>query len=212
MSVCRLRVQLPEGAWVARFSRENPDVSIEMLSRLDLGANRSLSEVRLHVPGPGPWAETLGAADQVEKVELLASGPSEVRLRVIHRTSPLVPIFRDLRLMRRFPFSIRGGEAVWFVTASEGKIRQLLDRLSSRTAAVTLESVRHDEATTATETLTPRQNELFQRAMAAGYFDVPRKITLTRLAGQEGMAISSLSEALAVVEKKLLDRRPPLSG
>jgi len=40
--------------------------------------------------------------------------------------------------------------------------------------------------------------------MAAGYFEVPRRVTLTELAERIGVAVSSLSEMLAVVEKKLL--------
>jgi predicted DNA binding protein len=209
VSVCRLRVPLPDSAWIARFSREHPDVTIEMLSRLDIGAHQSVSEMRLHVPGPGPWADEMQGLAQVKTAELLASTPSEVRLRVIHRTSPFVSIFRELRLMRRFPFTIRSGEALWVVIASEQKVRQLLDRLSVRSTGVLLESVRHTDDSAGGLTLTPRQNALLQRAMASGYFEVPRKITLTRLAAQEGMAVSSLSEALAIVEKKLLERWPP---
>jgi HTH DNA binding domain len=208
VSVCRLRVPLPDTAWVARFSREHPDVTIEMLSRLDVGARRSVSELRLHVPGPGPWADEIQGLEQVETAELLASTPSQVRLRVVHRTSPFVSIFRELRLMRRFPFTIRAGEASWVVVASEQKIRQLLDRLSARATGVLLESVRHSDDSAGGLALTPRQNGLLQRAMASGYFEVPRKITLTRLAAQEGMAISSLSEALAIIEKKLLEQWP----
>jgi len=208
VSVCRLRVPLPQAAWIARFSREHPDVTIEILSHLDLGARRSLAEVRLHVTEVGPWADEIRALPQVEEVELLTSGPREARLRVIHRTSSFIPIFRELRLMRRFPFTIRAGEASWVVIASEQKLRQLLDRLSERAPGMRLESVRHAEVPTVGEVLTPRQTELFQRAMAAGYFDVPRKITLTRLAAQERMAVSSLSEGLAIIEKKLLERWP----
>jgi hypothetical protein len=204
-----LRIPLPDSAWIARFSREHPDVTVEMLSRLDLGARRSLSEVRLHVPEPGPWADEIRALDHVEEVELLMSGPRETRLRVIHRTSQFVPIFRELQLMRRFPFTIRAGEAAWVVIASEQRIRQLLDRLAEHAPGVLIESVSHSEGTVGGNVLTPRQTELLQRATAAGYFDVPRKITLTRLAAQEGMAISSLSQALALVEKKLVERWPP---
>jgi predicted DNA binding protein len=209
VSICRLRVPLPDSAWIARFSREHPDVTIEMLSRLDLGARRSLSEVRLQFNAPGPWVDEIRAIAQVEEVELLASGPHEARLRVIHHTSPFVSIFRELRLMRRFPFTIRAGEASWVVIASEQKIRQLLNQLSERAPGVLLESVRHSGAAGGEESLTSRQTELLQRAMAAGYFEVPRRITLTGLAAQEGMAVSSLSEALALVEKKLLERWTP---
>jgi predicted DNA binding protein len=209
VSVCRLRVPLPEAAWIAGFSRERPDVTIEVLSRLDLGARMSVSELRLHVPGPGPWVDEIRSLGQVKEAELLTSTTSEVRLRVIHRTSPFVTIFRELQLMRRFPFTIRAGEASWVIIASERKHRQLIDSLSKQTTGVVLESVRQSDTSPVGEPLTPRQNELLQRAMAAGYFEVPRKITLTRLAAREGMAISSLSEAMAIVEKKLLERWSP---
>jgi predicted DNA binding protein len=41
--------------------------------------------------------------------------------------------------------------------------------------------------------------------MAAGYFAVPRRITLTGLANKLGKSKSSLSEMLANIEKKLLE-------
>jgi predicted DNA binding protein len=206
VNICRLRVPLPDSAWVAQFSRENPEVEIEVVSRLDVGHHRSVSEVLLHVAEAGSWAGALRALEGVDDVEQLESDATVIHLRVVHRTSEFVPIFRELRLMRRFPFVIRGGEASWVVVASESKIRALLARIRERAPEAVLESVRHTATEGRTGPLTPRQTELFRRAMAAGYFDVPRKITLTDLAAQLEMAISSVSEALAVIEKKLLER------
>lgn len=208
IDICRLRVPLPGSAWVARFSQSNPEVRIEVLSRLDVAKNRSLTEVVLHVPEPGPWAEEVRRLPLVEEAEELEGGPNAVHLRVIHRTSEFIPIFRELRLMRRFPFTIQAGDAAWVVVAPAAKIRLLLGRLKEKVPDATIESVRHSEEPGAAGVLTPRQAELLRRAMAAGYFEVPRRITLTDLARTLGMAVSSLSEALAIVEKKLLERWP----
>jgi predicted DNA binding protein len=41
--------------------------------------------------------------------------------------------------------------------------------------------------------------------MAAGYFAVPRGITLTDLARQIGRSKSAVSEAIAIIERKLLE-------
>ena len=208
IDICRLRVPLPGSAWVSRFSEINPEVRIEVLSRLDVGRNRSLTEVVLHVPDPGPWAEEVRRLPLVEEVEELEGGPNAVHLRVIHRTSEFIPIFRELRLMRRFPFTIQAGDASWVVVAPAPKIRLLLGRLREKVPDAAIESVRHSEEPGAGGILTARQAELLRRAMAAGYFEVPRRITLTDLAKTLGMAVSSLSEALAIVEKKLLERWP----
>lgn len=207
-TICRLRVPLPDSAWIATFSREHPELLIEVLSRLDLGGQRSLTEVRLHGEEPGPWAEEMRRLPRVERVEQLESGPSAVHLRLVHHTSEFVPIFRTLRLLRRFPFSIQAGEATWVVVASPEKVRTLLGRLKDRAPGASLESVRRTEAGAIPGGLTPRQADLLRRALAAGYFEVPRAITLTDLAKNLGMAASSLSEALATVEKKLIERWP----
>jgi len=49
--------------------------------------------------------------------------------------------------------------------------------------------------------------------MAAGYFAVPRGITLTALARRLHRSKSSISESLALIEKQLLETalRPPIS-
>jgi predicted DNA binding protein len=41
--------------------------------------------------------------------------------------------------------------------------------------------------------------------MIEGYFDVPRRISLTRLATKVGVATSTLSVTLALIEKKILE-------
>ncbi len=208
VDICRLRVPLPASAWIAEFSRSHPELSIEVLSRLDLTPRRSLSEIRLRDAEEASWKDELGSLPQVEAVEELERGPSEVHLRVTHRTSEFVPIFRELRIMRRFPFTIQGGVGHWVVVASASQIRQLLERLQERVPTATVEAVRHAERSRGGGPLTPHQEDLFRRAMAAGYFEVPRKVTLTGLARALDVAPSTLSEALAVIEKKLLETWP----
>lgn len=182
------------------------------MSRLDVGPSRSLTELRLQTSDPGPWAEEVRALPHVEEVEELEKGPSGIHIRVVHRTSEFVPIFRELHLMRRFPFTIQRGEASWVVVAPEAKMRELLRLLKERAPAAAIESVRHSDAPGASGPLTARQADLLSRAIAAGYFEVPRKVTLTDLAKHLGMAPSSLSEGLAIVEKKLLKDWPAPAG
>jgi predicted DNA binding protein len=208
VNICRLRVPLPDSAWIAEFSSEHPELRIEVLSRLDIGRQRSLTELRLHAPDPRPLAEELRKLPQVETVDELEGAPSEIHLRVVNRTSEFISIFRELHVMRRFPFTIEAGVGYWVVVAPRTKIERLMDRIRERVPTASLEAVRHADPARPTGPLTPRQADLLRRAMAAGYFEVPRKVTLTALARNLGMAPSSLSESLAIVEKKLLERWP----
>jgi len=208
MAICRLRVPLPESAWIAQFSHEYPEVQVDVLSRLDVDRSRSLTEIQVNASTPDGWADTIRGLPGVSSVEELARAIGRIHLRVVHTTSPFIPIFRELRLMRRFPFTIKKGDALWVIIAPKSKHRTLLARLRAQAPHAVIESVRHSRIDGTDEPLTPHQAELLRRAVAAGYFEVPRRITLTRLAKQLGMAVSSLSEALAIVEKKLVERWP----
>jgi predicted DNA binding protein len=207
VGIGRLRVPLPESAWIARFSSLHPEVRIEVLSRLDIGHRRSLTELRLHAPEARSLADELRALPQVEAVEELEGGPTETHFRVVNRTSEFIPIFRELNIMRRFPFSIQAGVGTWVVVAPKATIRRLLDRLHEQVPAAALEAVHPAGPSRSEGSLTPRQEDLLRRAMAAGYFEVPRRISLTALAKNLGIAPSTLSESLAKVEKKLLEQR-----
>ncbi|MGI0054942.1 MAG: helix-turn-helix domain-containing protein [Thermoplasmata archaeon] len=70
-----------------------------------------------------------------------------------------------------------------------------------------VESVHHGSLARTPSTLTVRQEEILRRALAEGYFDVPRRISLTALAPKIGVAMSTLSVTLAVIEKKILEPR-----
>lgn len=195
---------LPEGAWVRTFSIDHPEVRLEVLNRLALEAGKTLTEIRLHGPVATDWAEEISGLPGVRTVEALGPAGSVTDLRVVHRASPFTPWFQELRLLRRFPFPIERGFATWTVVGPEDRVRRLLARLTAKAPGTTVESVRHD-ARRGPGRLTDRQREVFRRAMAAGYFEVPRRISLTELAHTLGLALSSLSEALAIIEKKLLE-------
>ena len=53
---------------------------------------------------------------------------------------------------------------------------------------------------TSTRLLTPRQREVFEVASREGYWDVPRRINLTELAGLLNVAKSTLSNQLQRIE------------
>ena len=208
VSICRLKVPLPESSWVAPFSYEHPDVGVEVLSRHDVDRRRSVSEVRLHSNQTVDWVPTLEGLPLVEEVEVLSSTRFAPQFRIVHANSEFVPIFRELHLERRFPFTVRAGEASWIVVAPGAKIRVLLERLRQRAPAIALESVRHEHLHQPGGPLTARQAEVLHRAILAGYFEIPRRVSLTELAQKVGVALSTLSESLAIVEKKLVENWP----
>ncbi len=202
--VCRLRVPLPEAAWISKFSMAHPDITVEILGHLMSGKGEATVGLSLRGEGAEGMRGPMAAIPGVREVEVVEVRSGSTEYRVVHTTPSLLPNLADLHLMPRFPFLIREGQATWVIAASEDRIRELYARLKAKAPGVVIESLRHTHSQGDLGLLTPRQRTVFDRAMAEGYYEVPRRVTLTELASGLGVAKSTLSESLATIERKIL--------
>ncbi len=198
-------MELPESLWTRQFTVDRPEVVLEVEDRLELGGGVTMLEVRVSAFEGGGWSEEVRSLPGVEDVELLDAVEGSETFRVFFRGRTFLPLMRRLGLVRHFPFPIQNGVATWTLTGPEPKVRALLLSLEKATDGVRVVAVRHGPFAPGTSLLTPRQQEVLRRAMAEGYFDVPRRVSLTGLAAMLGIAISTLSVTLAVIEKKILE-------
>jgi predicted DNA binding protein len=202
---CRVRVSLPDELWFTEFTRSNPDVRLDILDRLELGNGLTMLEVRVVSSAEGHWTDEIRSLKGVREVELIdAAGGSET-CRVIFRGKTFIPLIKQLKLLRHFPFPIQDGVATWTVVGPDRKVKEMIRVLETTTEGTQVIAIRHGPLPGGLALLTPRQQEILRIAMAEGYFDVPRRISLTQLAGKLGVALSTLSVTLAVIEKKILE-------
>lgn len=201
---CRLKVTFPPTSWLYRLTTGHPECWIDVLDRFPLSAGLVATEAKLHGDQDHELSHEIERTPDVRHVETLEQGRSATLVRVVHRTPKGIALFRKLRITRQFPFRVENGRTTWLVVTTEEKLRHLLDGLSKVVSRLELESVRTGPPDVGPRVLTERQNALFREAMRQGYFDVPRRTSLTRLAGRLGLSKSSLSKTLAIVEMKLL--------
>lgn len=113
-------------------------------------------------------------------------------IRVKHYC-PLAEVFAETE-PPRLPFSVRMGKAEWYHPRERKDLWEALRRKGLKV------SVRRERE----RKLTRRQREILLRAIEEGYYDYPRKVTLSELAERLGISKSYLSETLMKVESKLL--------
>ncbi|EQD73350.1 Bacterio-opsin activator, HTH domain protein [mine drainage metagenome] len=178
---------------------------MEILDRLEVGKGLTMIEAHVLSKEGGGWSEEVRSLPGVKDVELIDATEGSEVFRVFFRGRTFIPLLKKLRLVRHFPFPIQNGVATWTVVGPEGKVRLLLKQLEGGATGVHVDAVHHGPLPRGTALLTSRQQEVLHRAMAEGYFDVPRRISLTELAPKLGVAISTLSVTLAVIEKKILE-------
>ncbi len=195
---------LPDDAWMATLSRAHPTVRFEVMDRLEISPSRVLFDLRIPSRSDVEWGEELRNLPEVESVELIDANPQLEVYRVVFTGRTFVPLVKRLKVLRRFPFPVQAGGATWVVVGAEARVRGLLSDLRRSHIAFHVDSVRRGLSTDVRVLLTSRQREVLYTAVAEGYFEVPRRISLTELSVRMGVATSTLSVALAVIERKLV--------
>lgn len=205
LTVCRLRLALPPKMWVSLFSRKFPEASVSVVGQLVADQERTLVDLKVHSANPQDWAATIISLPEVLAVDKLGSAGYTSTLRVTFKTHPLYELFNKLSLMWRLPAPVRDGMITIAMVGSDESVRQMIDTWRGHHLEVKVESVRHTEEESKA-LLTPRQEYIFRKALVSGYYDVPRRVTLSELSRTVGVAVSSLSEILAIAEKKMLNK------
>jgi predicted DNA binding protein len=104
-----------------------------------------------------------------------------------------------------FPATITKGVLEIELVVRRSQVGGLVRALAKAGAEPRLVSLRQDSLRTVPLILTPTQRDLFRHALGLGYYEVPRRITLTALARKVSRSKSSVSRTLATVDRKLAE-------
>lgn len=203
--VATLRLRIPDDIWTGPFSRRHRTLRLEALNRTESTEGTSVSDYWISGGPPGVWAGEIASYPDVVRADSLAEVGDGCLYRVTYRNPPVVYTYRRLQLPIQFPLRMQDGVLTWEVIARRSEFDEVLRFARSRSSEVNVVSVRRRPLRSHLPLLTEAQQQLLSQAMAAGYFAVPRGITLTELARQLDRSKSSISESLALIEKKLLE-------
>jgi hypothetical protein len=201
-----LRARIPTTVGIGVFTSRHPetfDRSLEPFRRQQRRFGFGLLDKRSSPQEFGP--ERSPAYPDVLKVDALTEVGNGSLYRVTFRNPPTIPLFRVLGIPIHFPLRIQGGFIRWEVVARRSEAQAILAHFRKTDSNFQVVSLRRQRLRSHLPLLTPTQNQLLAQAMAAGYFAVPRRITLTGLANKLGRSKSSLSEMMANIERKLLE-------
>jgi predicted DNA binding protein len=204
LAIMKLEIGNLSSLWYDGFSRRHPELVLEATSVTTLPGNDTLGEYEIYGP-PEDWTNEISESPDVVEVERLGDSPEFGRYRIRYRRSPLIALATELEVLVRYPRTIRNGTLSCEVIARISQLRRAVDALSRAGSEPRLVSLRRDSLRSVRMTLTPTQRILLRQALALGYFEVPRQITLTRLAEKVSRSKSSVSTTLATLERKLAE-------
>ena len=144
-----------------------------------------------------------------KKFEVLSEEEDGLVVYVEAESAPLAPPgARPPKVYLNFPFEVRKGTRRVTFLGESGEIKKLFGWLEKN--GVKFDVVSNSDATESPESvigaLTEQQRKALLSAYAAGYYQVPRKVTLGTLARKESVNKSTFAEHLLKAENRVISR------
>jgi predicted DNA binding protein len=203
LAVMKLEMTTPSESWYTTFTRRNPELVVEVTNAIEVADNNTLAEIEVYGP-PVDWVPEISKLPDVREVESFGQLPGFRRYRVRYLTSSIIRLARELEILIRYPRTVQNGTLTCETIARLSQLRRLVEALRTLGTEPRIDSLRRETLRSVRLSLTASQRALFRQALALGYFEVPRRISLSRLAERVSRSKSSVSEMLAVVERKLV--------
>lgn len=196
---------VPSSAWCRSLSAGHPDLRIRIRTIFPTGGGRMVEVLELGAPDWRASLATLAATPGIEGIEIIEEGPAHGVVRMNVPLCPLAAAAAATGVVPEMPIEVVDGRERVRVRADAARVRGFLAQLGTEAHPEVVGAGTRDSA----DPLTPRQREILQIAVREGYYDYPRRITLTDLAKRIGVAKSTLSESLMLIERAMLGSRAP---
>ncbi|MDV7348872.1 helix-turn-helix domain-containing protein [Halorubrum distributum] len=212
MSRTDLRLDLPTGSWLGDVSRRVPAATLRVAETIAVdGDDRQPTDgdpaVAATVRVGGTDRDRVEAAlrdhEHVSRATAVERRGDVRTLRVVGRAPAYLPAARAVGLPIESTVEVVDGRAAVTVVGDRGRIEAFGRRLAGDGMTVGVAATGGDDPD---RTLTEAQRDLVFEAVRAGYYDTPRRCTLTELAEANGIAKSTCSETLHRAEGRVMRR------
>lgn len=204
MPRAKLSVDIPGAVWIDAVSREFPDANFSIVTVL-AGEASGIALVHLHATNPMSVLAAIERSDDVVHADLFWAEGTEALVQVEADAPPLlVPLWRA-GVPVELPFDVSAGRATWSLTTSQDRLTAFRHALDDAGVEYDVEFVRGVTDTPVDHVLTTRQREVLRTAASLGYYDTPRKVTLSDVAAALDISKSNCSELLHRAEGHVIE-------
>lgn len=203
MPRAKLRISIPGEVWIHDISVKYPKTAFRVLAILS-GEGSGIALLEIQTSDPIPIITDIERQDDVTAFDLLWKR-DETTVVQVETTNPLLlsPILKA-GIPLQTPFEVTDGTAIWEITTSSERLSALGSRLDTANIDFEIEYVRDEPSDPADHLLTDRQRELLLTAAERGYYDTPRRVTLTEVSESLGISKATGSDVLHRAEGNIL--------
>lgn len=194
-------ITMPNKLWIAALSEKYPNIKFEILSILPTEEMVGNSLVKVSGSGTAQILKEIRAHPSCLELHIIDDSTNSKIFNVKTNDPWLLISLIKSEVILKMPVIVQNGRAIWEMLAPHDKIASLNGLLQENNVKFLVKRiVRYKKEVN----LTQRQSEVLDLALKSGYYEIPRKTTLTELADQLNIAKSTLSGILRRIDKKLI--------
>ena len=200
----QLEVRLPEGHWAGDLTRLFPQAMLRIEEHMALGKGRGSATATIRCRDTSTVLANINSLDSIMNFITLEQSKSGIRFRVeiAKGGGGFLKALRKIGLTPKTPFEIRDGWVEWSIECDQNNARNLIEELNEDQIPHKILSIKSKEGESL---LTERQRQVFELALAEGYFDKPRRISQSKMSEILNISKSTFNEILQSMSSKIMN-------
>ncbi|TXT58516.1 MAG: hypothetical protein BAJALOKI2v1_350011 [Promethearchaeota archaeon] len=201
-----IKIKFPKDIWIHDLFHKFYDVQMEILYFLPYDLEESIGNAVIEIKH---WdieliVEEIKSHDSVYDFNSLEREDKRIKFNVKTKDPYLLNAAIKCGVLIDFPVKVVDGWAYWNLISTRKGIDVLLSDFEQKGLKFELLKIgiSHKELADEKFQMSFEEQQILQKAIEEGFFDVPRKISLEDLANQLGKSKSTLSVALRKIIKK----------
>jgi predicted DNA binding protein len=205
-STTKVIIEIPSKLWISDISKQYPESTFEIISAMPISFNQPVGNNMVKIINPNALEilEKIKNHPSIESVSIIEQTPTSIVINTQTKDKEMLEALIKSKVIIHFPIFIKDGKGEFVLSGLRISIDKFFEILDSKSIKCEIRSLgKYIQDRTIME-LTPRQLEIYYKAQQEGYYDVPRRITLTELAEKLNIAKSTLSSILQRIHNKLI--------
>ncbi|QEE17100.1 helix-turn-helix domain-containing protein [Promethearchaeum syntrophicum] len=191
---------IPTDKWLANFSRSYPLLQFRLLSMLPISKNQGYCLLQIEGTNIKQFWENFVQFYEAKNYNLIFKDEKSIALNIVMEETWVLNMIVEAQAVLHFPIIIHDGIALFELIASRVKIEQMFNNSNWKKLEISIKQIGQYCANTI---LTPRQSEILTKALANGFFEIPRRISLSDFAKDFGISATALSGNIRRITQKL---------
>lgn len=196
----KLKIEIPKTKWLATFNEKFPSFSFNILSKFLLDQNTGNTLIQIKGTPIERFLKEFELKSKPPTYQILFKGKDLLILNVKTKDPWILNALIKTEMLINYPIKIKKGNIHIEAITERLKVDKFLSELERHKIFYSIVSIGYYRPSAL---LTERQEEILRYAYDKGYFEVPRKISLTKLSIELKISPSALSEMLRRINRRL---------